>query len=539
MINPISGLLGTDRCAHLLRRVTFGITPELVFQYSQMNIEQAMNSLLTADISNDKPIYTDGTNISFLDVAYSQPTATVNSFQWVQDFWLNKMLKDDTAFYSIVLFWNNHFAISAANGQHYIRGFKYYKLLQQYALGNFRQFIIAMTKDPLMLDWLDGHDNQKGLNNIPSNENYARELQELFMIGANKPDGTPNYTETDVREAARVLTGWRIVNGNGSLDTLSSTFSLSRHDIGNKIFSSYYQNKVIVGENNIATGDRELLELINMILAQPECAKFICRKLYQWFVGAKVTVEIEQDIIVPLSNTFRNNDFEIKPVIKQLLSSQHFFDSANRGSYIKHPLQFILGMYRIVDMPLADMNSNPSSFYATIHRAIRTPADNMQMDILRHETVFGWDAFYQPDMYKLWINSTSLRFRKTQIDLMINGFSANGTRISFSAIVFTEKLLLAIGYSFENKSFPNVNDQKLADKIIEQYCFYFIPYSCTKAEMDTLKENLLFQGQLNEIGFWFEWKYYFEGDLIAKNGLQQKLNNALTFFWNSPEFNLC
>lgn len=539
MIIPITGLLGMERSAHLLRRVTFGITPEIVAQYAAFTIEQAMDNLLLQDSSMDKPIFTDGSGNSFLDINYVQPTGTVATFQWVQDFWLNKMLKDNTAFYSLVLFWNNHFAISAASGQHYIRGFKYYRLLQKHALGNFRQFIIDITKDPLMLDWLDGHDNQKGVNNIPSNENYARELQELFMIGTNKSDGTPNYTETDVREAARVLTGWRIINGNGSLDTLSSTFSLSRHDTGNKTFSSYYQNSVIQGENNISTGDRELLELINMILAQPECTKFICRKLYQWFVGAKITAAIEQEIILPLSNTFRNNDFEIKPVIKQLLSSQHFFDSTIRGSYIKHPLQFILGIYRIVEMPLADMNTNPSTFYATIHRAIRTPADNMQMDILRHETVFGWDAYYQTDMYKVWINSTSLRLRQAQIDLMINGFAANATRISFNSIVFTEKLLLNIGYSFQNKGFPTTEDQKIADKIIEQYCFYFIPYSCTKTEMDTLKENLLFEGQLNDIGFWFEWKYYIEGDITAKNGLEQKLKNALKYFWNSPEFNLC
>lgn len=536
-ITPITGLLGRERAIHLLRRGTFGPTISTVNDLAAKTIAQAMTALLAVDTSTDKPLNTDNSGTSFLDVAYLNDSAGAK-LNWVQSHWLNKMGQDNTAFFKVLLFWNNHFAISAANGQHYIRATKYYQLLQKHALGNFRDFVIEITKDPLMLDWLDGHDNQKGANNIPSNENYARELQELFMIGATKPDGIPNYTEDDVREAARVLTGWRIVNGNGSLADLGSQFSLSRHDTGNKTFSDKYNNTVILGRNNATAGDTELGELVDMILAQPETAKFICRKLYQWFVAAAITPAIETDIIIPLANTFRTGNYQIKPVLEQLLSSEHFYEETNRGSIIKHPLDFILNMSRLVNLPAPSPTTQTTAFYNVLNRMVRKPADDLQMDIMRHETVFGWDAYYQPEMYKLWINSTAIRLRNTHADLLVTGFTQTGFKSSFDALTLTENILTDVGYTFINKAFPDSNDTQLADKIIEGFCFYLYPQKCTPDQQAALRDALLYQGELNEVGFWFEWKYYKDGDNAAKNGIRTKLANMLRYLWKSAEFQL-
>jgi uncharacterized protein (DUF1800 family) len=536
-INPITGTLGRERAAHLLRRATFGLTIGTVNDFASKTISQAMADLLVVDISTDKPLNTDNSTTSFLDVAYTNDAAGAK-LNWVQSHWLNKMREDNTAFFKVLLFWNNHFAISAANGQHYIKAYKYYKLLQKHALGNFRDFIIEITKDPLMLDWLDGHDNQKGANNIPSNENYARELQELFMIGATQPDGTPNYTEDDVREAARVLTGWRIVNANGNLTDLGSQFSLARHDTGNKTFSSKYKNTVILGRSSISAGDTELGELVDMILAQPESAKFICRKIYQWFVASTITPDLETDIIIPLANTFRSGNYQIKPVLEQLLSSEHFYEQANRGAIIKHPLDFILNMSRLANLPVPNPISQTEAFYNIISRMIRRAADDLQMDIMRHETVFGWDAYYQPEMYKLWINSTAIRLRNTHADLLVTGFTQTGFKSSFDALTLTENILTDIGYTFVNKNFPDSTDTQLANKIIEGFCFYLYPQQCPPDQQLVLRDALLYQGELNEVGFWFEWKYYKDGDNAAKNGLRTKLSNMIRFMWKSAQFQL-
>lgn len=536
-ILPISGVLGKDRAAHLLRRTTFGITIQQVNAYANKTASQAMSSLLVATSYTDKPLNVDGTGTSFLDSDFDSVNDGIYN-NYGQIFWLNKFLKDETAFSKIALFWNNHFAISSATGNRYIHAFRYYTTLNQHALGNFKDFIIAMTKDPLMLLWLNGHENQKGANNIPSNENYARELQELFTIGATAPDGTANYTETDVREAARVLTGWRTQNSSGNINTLSSQFFLNRHDIDDKQFSAKYQNTIIQGKNTATAGDEELVTLIDMILAQPECAKFICRKLYKWFVAAEISTEIETDIITPLANTFRSNNYQILPVIAQLLSSEHFYSEAIKGSIIKHPLDFILNIFRFGNLPTPDPATQTAQFYPVFEKGIRSVAQTLRMNILKHDTVFGWEAFYQTEMYKIWINSTSLRTRMAHSDLLVSGYSAKSFKVTFDVIPLTEAILQDVGYTFANKTSPTATDILLADKIIEGFCYYLYPKSCTSTQIQSLKDTLLLQGELNETGFWFEWKYYADGDTAAQNGLKVKLNNMLKFMLKSPEFHL-
>ncbi len=536
-INPVTGPLGLSRAAHLLRRVTFGPTVPAVSTMATLTVAQAMSALLVADTSTDKPLDNDGSGTSFLDQPYSS-VGPFTRFTGVQNFWIRKMQLDNTAFYATLLFWNNHFAIALPGGQKYTQGFKYYRLLQKHTLGNFRDFVIEMTKDPLMLLWLNGNENKKAASGIASNENYARELQELFTIGATRPDGTPNYTEDDVQAAARVLTGWQITNPNGNLADLGSQFTLSRHDIGVKTFSNLYNNATITGQNNPATGETELAALVDMILAQPETARFICRKLYRWFVAAPITADIEIGIIEPLAVTFRQANYAIAPVLAQLFSSEHFYGIDVQGSIIKHPLDVALGLFRLTNMPLPDPVSQTLAFNNTMNKGIRQPVSLQQMDIMRHETVFGWDAYYQPDYYKLWINSSSLRQRFTLVDLLLNGYTLNGFKVSFDPIVLTETLLAAVGYVFSNKASPNANDKLLGTRIIEGYCFYFYPKPCLPDEIVTLRETLLFQGALNETGFWFEWKYYVDGDTAAKNGMKTRLTSLLRYFWKSPAFHL-
>jgi uncharacterized protein (DUF1800 family) len=240
--------------------------------------------------------------------------------------WMGVMINQDRSIREkMMLFWHNHFATETnvvGNAQFV---YSHHLLLRTYALGNFKSLTRAVTIDPAMLVYLNGERNTK---NAPD-ENYSRELQELFCCGKG-PDSL--YTEGDVKAAAQVLTGWK-----NDAATLSSTFVPQRHDATNKQFSSFYNNTIIQGKTGPTAGDEELDALLNMIFATQEVAKYICRRLYRWFVYYDIDDTVEATIITPLANLFRTGNYEIKPVLDVLLKSEHFFDALAKGCLIKSP----------------------------------------------------------------------------------------------------------------------------------------------------------------------------------------------------------
>jgi uncharacterized protein (DUF1800 family) len=179
-----------------------------------------------------------------------------------------------------------------------------------------------------------------GYLNIASapDENYSRELLELFTIG--KGPGS-QYTENDVKEAAKALTGWQI---NGT--TYTSFFNSNRHSAANKTFSSFFNNRVITGRTGTTAGQLELNDLLTMIFNTQECAKFIVRKFYRFFVYYVIDAATEANVITPLADIFRTNNYEIKPVLSTLLKSEHFFDKWNQGCFIKAPADHVIGAVR-------------------------------------------------------------------------------------------------------------------------------------------------------------------------------------------------
>src|SRR5882724_11047347 len=246
------------------------------------------------------------------------------------------------------LFWHNHFATDTniiGNAQFV---YKHHSMLRMNALGNFRTLLKEVTTDPGMLVYLNGQYNTAAA----PDENYGRELQELFTVGKGPGSG---YTENDVKAAARVLTGWQ----NNST-TLTSSFNPKRHDTGDKQFSAFYNNTLVKGQTGTNGGDLEIDQMLNMILATDECPKFICRCLYRWLVYYDIDATVEANIITPLAAIFRSNDFEIRPVLTALLQSEHFFDTLIPGSQIKSPVDLIVGLCREFGIIFP-----PASNYAT------------------------------------------------------------------------------------------------------------------------------------------------------------------------------
>ena len=248
----------------------------------------------------------------------------------------------------MTLFWHNHFAMRVLNdGQHHQKPTIYWNnaLLRYNCLGNFRQFIKEITLDPLMLNMLDGKHNLKLSEDSEPNENFAREVQELFLLGMEDTD--PNsYAPIDVQMAARIFSGW-VLNSFMYIDDDNNhihggfhkaNYAEQHHFSGDKTFSSFYNNTVIESVPGPDGGEQEIDAFFDMVFSirGQEVAKHICREIYRFFVSPRFAYQpfgdntdddiyIETNIIEPLAQIFIDNDFEIKPVMETLLKSEHFF----------------------------------------------------------------------------------------------------------------------------------------------------------------------------------------------------------------------
>lgn len=267
---------------HLLRRVTFGVKQQDVTVFSNMTMDAAVNALLNTvpppplppvnnydtqpDISGVFP------GQSWVNASYGDQMVDNQREGSLKSWWTGLMINSNASVYEkMVYFWHNHFAIEFDIVGDARKSYNHYMLLRAHAMGNFKALVREMTTDPAMLVYLNGYLNV----NYAPDENYSRELQELFTVSK---DYLPHYTEPDVQAAARVLTGWRINNS-----TLLPYFDPSLHDTGTKNFSSYYNNAVINGQVGM-NGANETDQLINMLFSKFETARHICTKIYRFFV---------------------------------------------------------------------------------------------------------------------------------------------------------------------------------------------------------------------------------------------------------------
>jgi len=224
---------------HLLRRTLFGFKQDDFTSWKGKSMAEVVQLLLSPSPTPLPPVN------NYNDTNFSDPTVPAGQ-TWVnapydgnangrrisslKSWWLGNLLQQNSSIHEkMTLFWHNHFATEAQDVGDARYMYKYYSLLRKYALGNFKEFVLEITKDPAMLRYLNGYLNTK----TAPDENYARELQELFTLGKGP---LVFYTEADVRAAARVLTGYTV-----NATTISSAFDPNRHDTGNKQFSTYYQ----------------------------------------------------------------------------------------------------------------------------------------------------------------------------------------------------------------------------------------------------------------------------------------------------------
>jgi uncharacterized protein (DUF1800 family) len=526
-LNTYTGQWTENEIIHLLKRTMFGAKKQDVDHFKTMTLSDAITELLNPvaplpapplkDYTLDATVQKPDSSIALGDtwVNDANTDGTVNYYRRVafKKWWMGLMVNQDRSVREkMTLFLHNHFSTetNTIDNANYV--YNHHALLRTNALGNFKTLTRAITVDPGMLVYLNGQVNTASA----PDENYGRELQELFCCGK----GTDSqYTESDVKMAAKVLTGWR--NDNTKF---SSYFTASRHDTTTKQFSAFYQNKTIAGRSGATAGDLEVNDLMDMIFSTNEVAKYVCRRIYRWFLYYEIDAAIEANIITPLANIFRTNNYELKPVLSALLSSEHFFDPAMMSAQIKSPVDLVVGMCRELNVqfqPDTDYASN----YGLWNFLVNSIA-NMQQDIGDPPDVSGWKSYYQsPQFYEIWINSDTYPKRVQFTDfLCFTGYTFNGKKIQVDGIAFAETL--------SNPGDPNV----LLNDVLK-YLYRIDLSDTSKAQ---IKKDILLGGQITD-GYWTDiWNLYISQPTNTANTtlVRNRLRDLFKYFMDLSEFQL-
>ncbi len=522
-LNPYSGPWTKNVVQHLLKRTMFGSCKSDLDYFLTRTMEQSVDELLSPTAPLPAPPlndYSPGTadpNVAAGATWINSPTndGTLNSQRRnsFKKWWAGLMINQDRSIRErLTLFWADHFGTETTTigNSHYV--YHHHALLRQSALGNFKQLVKNVTIDAGMLRYLNGYLNTK----TAPDENYSRELQELFTLGKGPGAG---FTEDDVKTAAKVLTGWRI---NGT--TYTVFWDATRHDETNKQFSSYYNNTVVAGRTG-ANGALETDDLITMIFNKQEVSKYICRCLYRWFVYYKIDAAAETNVIEPLATIFRNNNYEVKPVLDALLKSEHFFDVLNQGCLIKSPVDTVISCLREFAVVFPNSTSEYADAYA-MWNYIRNWLTTMNQDIGDPPDVSGWAAYYQePQFHELWINSDTLPKRNQFTDTMIlTGYSRNGKRIQINAVAFTQTL--------SNPGDPNI----LIDDALA--ILYRVPLSVVSKQL--IKEQILLSNQTQDYYWTNAWNAYIADPANTTNFniVNNRLKSFYQYLMNLSEYQL-
>ncbi len=412
---------------------------------------------------------------------------------------------------------------------------------------NIKELTKKISVDNAMLRLLDGNLNVNG----SVNENYGRELLELYSIGrglegtlppASVPGDYFNFKEQDVRAAAQVLSGWELDTTFSTLDDtvdldLAGTQKLPRgkvrgsitnasaHDNSIKQFSERFNNATIQPDALLLNGTNateasaldEISQLIELIYSQPETARNFCRRIYRFFVYHEINQAIDDTIIAEMANTFVASGYKIQPVLEDLFQSQHFYDAAagvgddNFGGIIKSPLDLMVGTFRIFNIQLPDPVTSAESYYEKTGELIRS-LQGMGMHFYEPFDVAGYDAYHQyPIYHRSWISTNYLTRRYEFIRNLVSDSQMMG-ELKIDVVAFVQ---------------TNISNAIASDarSLIIELTKYFLP----------LADNLTFDPLLDDnAGLTAERLNYFLTAFLKSPQIDADPEAAWTFRWNNP-----
>lgn len=416
--------------------------------------------------------------------------------------------------------------------------YRYLKLFRDEALTtNYKNLIKKVSLEPSMMYYLNNQANSR----TAPDENFAREVMELFTLGKDPQ----RYTEDDVRAAARALTGWRVKNLNTANVTVEMDLTMpsgnnGKHDNAAKNFSAFFgANATIPASNNPATWAGELDQFLDLVFgpAQAEyVSKYICRRLYRFFVYYDIDTNVENNVIVPLAETFRNNNWNIKPVLAQLFKSQHFFDMANRGVFIKPPFDVVAGMLNGFNVNTASSNIEWQYRIWSVYNDWFSSNMGQRMGTIPN--VSGWLAFYQPPAYhQYWINATAAQDRFRWVDSVIPGWHTVGSVYPEGATSGSLRRFSADTVAFAAQFGNTIAADPNA--LVATCIKYLLPLDLTQAKKDELKGSTLLSGQTTDAYWTNAWNVYIANPSAAnRNVVESRLKNLLTSICRLAEYQL-
>ena len=477
---PYAGPWTVREAAHLVRRTHFGASrSDVVDALVRGGAAVAADAVVDAAIARplpDAPRWAGsvtsnaGTNIGRL-------------YEW-QRAWYGEMA-DGGLREKLALCWHDHFATGHDVYRHAAFAVDYLTFLRERATGPFRPLLEGIGKRPAMLRYLDNDTNRAG----DVNENYAREILELFSLGLTGPDGSPPYTQQDVAEAARALTGW-VVNER----QVRGDFDASRHDGG---------AKTILGQTG-AWGADDVVDLV-FSEREAEAAHFLAGKLAAWFVHPAPNPAV----VAALAGVLRGNGFDVGGAVRVLLKSAHFYDAAAVGARLKSPMELLVGLTR-------ELGVTPSQ--AGLER-FRVVSQSLGQEVLNPPSVEGWPGLDDPLEYRAWVTTGTVPERRAAADAVIYG---GGGFSRYDPLPLAEQ----------------VSDRFDPYGLTRDLAAHLLATPLSAAAVDELAEQTLLDGvptsysREEQEGFWVEIV------VSAEDAARDRLRHLLSALVNLPEYQL-
>ena len=407
-------------------------------------------------------------------------------------------------------------------------------LLDFYAYGNIKTLAKKITFDNSMLIYLNNTTNNA---NNP-NENYAREFLELFTIlkGPQISESNyTNYTEFDIQQTAKVFSGIKTKYDRSIIDSDTNLprgkINVYNHDTTNKTFSNTFNNQTIEGGNSEDGVIDELDSFVEMIFEQEATALSFCRKLYRFFIKNEISNEIENDIISPLAAELKNNNYELLPTVKKLLSSKHFFDVDDTnetdeifGSQVKSPLQMVSELSTCFDLAIPNPTTNNFGFYKFFNFIHNYFLPSSGMILFSPDSVAGYPAHFQEPSYdRHWFSSNTVLGRYKLIESLISGRD----KIGNNNLIYAQLNIT----NYVKQHIVNPSD---AISLVTELSELLYPESIDTSRINYFKENLV-EGYPDY--YWTDaWLTYINSD--EETVVKSRLNTLITTMINASEFQL-
>lgn len=505
-IDEFTQPLTLDDVLHLFRRLSYGVTMPVAQGYVGKTARQVVTELLGPDdpgapkldvgfikwrdpVSGQMVDYTENPEGADLQAAFAIRSWWGTNHAQLSRWIMYESLRDTKAIERIANFWTSHWTTEFAFDDQFSQPhtlYNQYLMLRKDRLGNFRDMALDMTVDHAMLFYLGGWLNEAGR----PNENYARELLELFTTGIGW------YTEGDIQQAARVLTGWKVARFNDQpapKGIYNAWFDAKKHDTGAKEFMGVtIPARTADNNTEFQVRNEEVRELVSIIFrARPDAvARFIAGKVYMHFVYSSAG-EIDKQFVGDLAKAFKDSDFNLRTLFLTAFTSQHFFDPALRGVQIKTPFEYVVGILKLLRFE----DSEAAKF------------DPPQWTILMDQKIYdapnvaGWPG------YRSWITTNTYPRRREFARKIIDAMT-------------DERALQLI------KEMPDYED---VTKFVASFVKYMLPVSVSESRLTYYKTTLL-EGQPD-----YTWAEKLKQPASAARSLRMLLKAIAV----APDFQLC